>query len=65
MKQLRGVKRRTIPDPEVRIETPPSFKIFKYQPPRRCDTGEVVGELGECAACNAANGEHCRKPVRP
>ncbi|RWG36829.1 hypothetical protein [Mesorhizobium sp.] len=27
--------------------------------PRRCDTG-LVGPWGQCCACDAAQGEHCR-----
>ena len=29
--------------------------------PRRCDTG-LVGPWGQCYACDAAQGEHCRNP---
>lgn len=28
-------------------------------PPRRCDTN-LVGGAGECLACDAAQGEHCK-----
>lgn len=34
------------------------------KPPRRCETNEVEGWLGECPACGAANGEACRRKLQ-
>lgn len=30
----------------------------RFDPPRRCETS-LVGGLGECLACDAAQGQHC------
>lgn len=33
--------------------------------PRRCDTGIVEQQMGECLHCSAAQGEECRQPIKP